>query len=306
MRFKYFGEWFSSVPGKVYAMLAVLIPLVGGGVALTVWLITKGLDWWWAVIYLFVVLAFAALSYQAYAKVATMRDNLKEELAHPKETETTREARAKIRQEVSSKIPGILESMRQRINEIASTTKIDNLPKEEQKLLATELLSSLGVGMSSDKLEALAATRNVDEVSKLFNQLQKSTGIVVTQDLDQLLKPLSIALLKIDGCCAMHGVNIRQMSSVDQSYQKLQTELSSERGRIYSVEVNNAIENYILWIFNLSAFSLLMQGDNSKDVDFIPKDKRFVLPLVKPMLDTFMSMQLEAVKKKLEDYFVGK
>jgi hypothetical protein len=72
----YLSEWFSAVPARWYAMLLILITLVGGTVFAALWVNSKGLDWWWTVLYIVVVILFIVFSYLAYRKAAIDRDKV--------------------------------------------------------------------------------------------------------------------------------------------------------------------------------------------------------------------------------------
>lgn len=81
----YFGEWFNAVPARWYGMLVVLVVLVAGLVAGIFWVKDKGLDWWWIVSGVFVILLFICFSFLSYRKVAIQRDNLVHQLNTTKE-----------------------------------------------------------------------------------------------------------------------------------------------------------------------------------------------------------------------------
>ncbi len=70
----YFLEWFKAVPAKWYGMVLILIAIIGATVKGIIWVINKGLDWWWITLYAVVVILFIVFSYVAFRKVAIDRD----------------------------------------------------------------------------------------------------------------------------------------------------------------------------------------------------------------------------------------
>ena len=61
-------------------MLVVLVPLIGGTVAIAVWLTTHGMEWWWIALYVVAVILFIVLSFYAFNKVAKQRDELQKRI----------------------------------------------------------------------------------------------------------------------------------------------------------------------------------------------------------------------------------
>jgi len=70
----YFSEWFSAVPAKWYAMIPLLVTLVGATAAAAIWANSRGLAWWWVALYIVIVILFVVFSYRAYRKTAIDRD----------------------------------------------------------------------------------------------------------------------------------------------------------------------------------------------------------------------------------------
>jgi hypothetical protein len=60
-------------------MVPVLITLIGGSVAASIWVNSKGLAWWWIALYIIMVILFVAFSFLAFRKTAIDRDKMAQE-----------------------------------------------------------------------------------------------------------------------------------------------------------------------------------------------------------------------------------
>ncbi len=296
---KYLSDWFNAVPARWYGMTIAFLALVGVIVAGAIWLAQHGLDWWWIVSGLIVVLVFVAFSFLAYRKVAIEIDELKER-HEPSDTEVKlMEWRKEQRQEhmpTVSKIPEVLLSMWSFARSAVDKKKADR-PKDE--LLAKLFINLLDLSEDDPLLKRCA-----------FNTEKESTKSMkaIASRMDFSLRRPSLekaAIWRRRIAKEMDNLGFGLQLTAQNEYSNLVSQLELDRNNISQTKIDQTID---VFIENLNAFYnlelLKHYGRDNKGYVF-PKLIRDTLREMADVIEKVMRGSYTRVRGALESYAIG-
>ena len=200
----YISEWFNAVLARWYGTLVILIILFGATAFGAIWLSSKGLEWWWTMLFALAIVIFTIFNYIAYRRVAIERDKARQNLKTVEQSQspitTTKNIQSRIEAIESAKLAWGLWHTGHRM-------KIEGLIKKPslQRILVlnpssvAEVVRRAGEAgqeriINEIKETTTEALANQKEIRLYSNYRESSLTIYDTNpivDKDGILKPIS-------------------------------------------------------------------------------------------------------------------
>jgi Ca2+/Na+ antiporter len=310
---KYLQEWAGAVPGRLYILLVVLIPLIGGTVAIFIWLLTHGLDWWWAVLYLVAVFAFIVLSFWAFYRVAKQRDELEKQVGLDQtDNETQRKLLIRLRDTDVKHIPDTLQGIYRQTKSLVDSVITDDSKYLEAFHSIADLFDLYKIPLNRDKYLNNKVTN--EEVEKACNKLFKALGIKYIKDSykkqnkhnylanRRLIELLQNLLTVFDN----RKIGILAIANENDEYNILSEALEHQTQKISLTKLAEAITTYELFSQYYANFLLLMRYTQPERQNY--KNAKYAVDYlqVKNLVDIEMRHYLSTVNIYIERYLTGK